>query len=172
MTAPTDIAPAAPRAARTLSRLTVAILALVVMGVDQATKLLVVRGIPEHEVIPLIPGLLNLTHTTNTGVAFGMFSESPAAWKTALLTVVSLALLGIVIAMVGRAKSLALPAGLGLALILGGALSNLADRVRAGVVVDFLDAYVRTFHWYTFNVADAAIVVGAGVLVVHLLRSE
>ena len=57
-------------------------------------------------------------------------------------------------------------------MILGGALSNLADRIRAGAVVDFVDAYVRSYHWYTFNLADAAIVVGALFLVIHLFRSE
>jgi signal peptidase II len=60
-------------------------------------------------------------------------------------------------------------AGVGLALILGGALSNLFDRIRFGRVVDFVDVYYRAYHWYTFNLADASIVVGAGCLVFELL---
>ncbi len=158
--------------ARHFPRWRVAAFAAAVILIDQITKLLIVRRVSEHDVIPIIPGLLNLTHSTNTGVAFGMFSESPAAWKTALLTAISLGLLAIVVAMIWRAKHLGIAAGLGLSLVLGGALSNLADRIRAGAVVDFLDAYVRTYHWYTFNVADAAIVVGAGFLVIHLFQSE
>jgi signal peptidase II len=167
-----ETAPVMVLTARHFSRWLVGALAITVITADQVTKLLVVRMIPEHDIIPIIPGLLNLTHSTNAGVAFGMFSDSPAAWKTALLTVVSLGLLAVVFAMVWRAKSLDISAGLGLSLVLGGALSNLADRIRAGAVVDFLDAYVRAYHWYTFNVADAAIVVGAVFLVIHLFRSE
>lgn len=147
-------------------------MALAVILIDQWTKIVVARAIPEHSIVKVIPGFLNLTHTTNAGVAFGLFSDSPAAWKTALLTGVSLALLAIVFIMVLKAKHLDWPSGAGLALILGGALSNLADRVRTGEVVDFVDAYVRTYHWYTFNLADSAIVVGAFFLVIHLFKSE
>ena len=136
------------------------------------SKLTVERNIPEHSLVTVIPGFLNLTHTKNTGIAFGMFSDSPAAWKTSLLVLASAALVAIVVYMVWHAKRLGWPTGVGLALILGGAASNLADRIRTGAVVDFVDAYFHTYHWYTFNVADSAIVVGAFLLVLHLLRSE
>jgi signal peptidase II len=168
----TQVASPPEKARCSFSRWQVAVLAVVVILIDQATKLLVIRRISEHDVIPIIPGFLNLTHSTNAGVAFGMFSESPALWKTVLLTAVSLGLLVIVMVMVWRARQLGLLAGSGLSMILGGALSNLADRIRAGAVVDFLDAYFRSYHWYTFNVADAAIVVGAGFLVIHLFQSD
>jgi len=172
VTAPTEAASAPARRATNFPRWLVAALAIVFIVADQVSKILVARAIPEHSLVTIIPGFLNLTHTTNTGVAFGLFSDSPAAWKTALLTGVSLALLAIVLYMVGKARSLDLTAGLGLALILGGALSNLADRIRSGAVVDFVDAYVRSYHWYTFNLADAAIVAGAFFLVLHLFWSE
>jgi signal peptidase II len=86
-----------------------------------------------------------------------------------LLIVVSSLLLAMVLGVVWRNQQLRQVAGVGLALILGGALSNLFDRIRFGRVVDFVDVYYRSYHWYTFNLADASIVVGAGFLVFELL---
>jgi signal peptidase II len=172
VTALTETATASAQPARSFPRWLVAALAIAVIVADQVSKVIVARTIAEHSLVTVIPGFLNLTHTTNAGVAFGLFSDSPAAWKTALLTAISLTLLGIVLYMVWRAKNLDRASGLGLAMILGGALSNLADRIRAGAVVDFVDACFRSYHWYTFNLADSAIVVGALFLVVHLFRSE
>ena len=168
----TDPTEATSAPGRHFSRRLIAVLAMIVIFADQVSKVVVARTIPEHELIPIIPGFLNLTHSTNTGVAFGMLSESPAAWKTALLAIISLTLLGFVLHMMWHAKDLDWTAGLGLSFILGGAVSNLVDRVRAGAVVDFIDAYSRSYHWYTFNLADSAIVVGAFLFVIHLFRSE
>jgi signal peptidase II len=145
----------------------VAIGVLVFAG-DQMTKAMVVDSIPEHAVVPVIPRLLNLTHVANAGAAFGLFSDSPSPWKTALLIFLSAALLLAVGSFVWRVRRLQWEAGVGLALILGGAFSNLVDRVRTGHVVDFLDLYVRSYHWYTFNLADTAIVVGAFFLILQV----
>ena len=163
-----------PAAARfkTISRALYAAIACVIFLGDQGTKALVERSIPQHAVIPVLPDCLNLTHAKNTGVAFGLFSDSPAAWKTALLVIVSVALLAIVVGVVWRTPHFHWESGVGLALILGGALSNLLDRVRLGRVVDFVDIYFRSYHWPAFNLADSAIVVGAGFLVLHYLFSE
>ena len=139
---------------------------------DQVTKAVVEASIPEHTTVPVIPHFLNLIHTRNAGAAFGLFSDSPSAWKTVLLIVVSSLLLAIVVGVVWRNQQLRWETGAGLALILGGALSNLFDRIRFGRVVDFVDVYFRTYHWYTFNLADSAIVVGAGFLVFQLLFLE
>lgn len=156
---------------KTLSRALYAAIAGMVFLGDQVTKAMVEERIPEHAVIPIIPKFLNLTHAKNTGVAFGLFSDSPAPWKTGLLILVSVALLVTVVAIVWRSRRLPWESGIGLALILGGALSNLVDRVRAGRVVDFVDVYVRSYHWPAFNLADSAIVVGAGFLIIQLLCS-
>ncbi|MGA2631116.1 MAG: signal peptidase II [Terriglobia bacterium] len=172
MTEKLESSPGGPTPVRKRTRALYAALAILIALADQTTKFLVERGIPEHALIPVIPGLLNLTHSKNPGVAFGMFSDSPAPWKTALLVVVSAALLAVVVYTVWRARELHWASGVGVALIAGGAISNLADRVRAGLVVDFVDAYFRSYHWYTFNLADSAIVVGACFLVVHLLISD
>ena len=133
---------------------------------------LVEKSMPEGRLVPVLPGCFNLTHTKNTGVAFGLFSGSPAPWKTALLIVVSAVLIVAVASFVWRSRQLRWEATVGLALVLGGALSNLADRIRAGQVVDFLDVYWRSYHWYVFNVADSAIVVGAGFLVIQIIHFE
>lgn len=163
---------AAAARVKTLSRLLSVLIAVVVLVGDQMTKAVVENSIPEHTQVPVLPGFFNLTHTKNAGAAFGLFSDSPAPWKTALLIVVSGALLLTVVGIVWRSRQLHWETGVGLALILGGALSNLFDRIRMGRVVDFLDVYYRNYHWPTFNLADSAIVVGAGFLVFHVLFSD
>ncbi len=155
-----------------LSRVIIVAIAFIVFLGDQATKDLVEASIPEHAVVPIIPKFFNLTHTKNPGAAFGLFSDSPAPWKTALLIVISAGLLLTVIGIVWRNRRLQWEAGVGLALIMGGALSNLFDRIRFGRVVDFLDFYFRAYHWATFNLADSAIVVGAGFLILQVIVSE
>ena len=157
---------------RDLSRLLCVAIALLVISADQITKAMVERSIPEGTLVPVLPGFFNLTHTKNTGVAFGIFSGSPAPWKTALLIVVSALLIVAVVGFVWRSRPLHWGANVGLVLVLGGALSNLADRIRAGQVVDFLDIYWRSYHWYAFNLADSAIVVGAGFLAIQVIFSE
>ena len=157
---------------RNISRVIYAAIALLVFVGDQSTKAIVESSIPERQVIPVIPGLFNITHVKNEGAAFGLFADSPAPWKTALLVVISAALLATVVGVVWKTRRLQWEAGVGLSLILGGALSNLVDRIRMGRVVDFLDFYIRSYHWYTFNLADSAIVVGAGFLILQVLFVE
>jgi signal peptidase II len=157
---------------KNLSRLMSVAIAVVVFVGDQATKAMVESSIPEHAVIPIIPHFFNLTHVKNAGAAFGIFSDAPSPWKTAILILISAALLATVIAFAWRDHRLRWESVVGLALVLGGALSNLVDRIRLGRVVDFLDFYFRTYHWYTFNLADSAIVVGAGLLILQVLISD
>ncbi|HEX7086072.1 MAG TPA: signal peptidase II [Vicinamibacterales bacterium] len=143
-----------------------------ITALDQATKLLVARELPLYETIPVIPGFLNLTHIRNTGVAFGLLNASEFAYKP--LVMIGLALLALVgVALYATQLPLAhVRARAGLALILGGALGNLVDRARQGYVVDFVDVYWGTWHFWAFNVADAAITVGVGLLVLDLFRPE
>lgn len=164
--------PQAPAQLSSLARLVYALIAGAAFAADQVTKGMIERRIALYEVVPVVPHFFNLTHTENPGAAFGLFADSPAAWKTALLIVVSALLIGTVVGVVWRSRRLDWRAGIGLALILGGALSNLADRIRYGHVVDFLDLYYRGYHWYTFNVADTAIVSGAFFLILSVGLSE
>jgi signal peptidase II len=141
-----------------------------IAALDQLTKFVVTRELPLFDTIPVIPGLLNLTHVRNSGVAFGFLNSADFAFKPAVMAVFALA------ALVGVGLYAAqLPqdhrwARAGLALIIGGAAGNLVDRARQGYVVDFVDAYWRGWHFWAFNVADAAITVGVAVLILDLLR--
>ncbi len=149
-----------------------AVLAVLVFAADRVTKAAVEKAIPEYRTVQVVPNFLNFIHTKNPGAAFGMFSNLPAPWRTLLLIVVSSLLLAIVVVVMWRTQRLRWETGMGLALILGGALSNLYDRVRLGRVLDFIDVYCRNFHWATFNFADSAIVVGAGLLMFQILFLE
>lgn len=137
---------------------------------DQVTKALVASRLDLHATVTVIPGLLNLTHVRNTGAAFGLLNAAEFAYKPLLMVVLAL------LALVGVAVYASqLPVGhrlarTGLALVLGGALGNLVDRARQGFVLDFVDVYWRAWHFWAFNVADAAITVGVCLLILDMLR--
>ena len=157
---------------RNISRFAYVAIAILVLAGDQLTKRMVQSSIPLQAIVPVVPHFFNLTHTQNSGAAFGLFSDSPSPWKTALLILVSVALLVTVMGIVRRSRRLQWEAGVGLSLILGGACSNLVDRICYGQVVDFLDFYFRSYHWFTFNLADSAIVLGAGFLILQVVFAE
>ena len=147
-------------------------IALIVLLLDRWTKHLVSVHIPLYTYVQIVPGFFRLTHTENTGAAFSLFADSPAHWKTGMLIAFSLVALVIVFALLWtNARALA-PTGIALSLILGGALGNLWDRLASGRVVDFLLLYIRQYQWPVFNLADSAIVVGAGLLVIEILFSK
>lgn len=136
---------------------------------DRFTKRLVARDISLHDSIPVIKRVFYITHVENRGAAFGLFNDSPTPWKIALLVTFSVVALVIVSALLWRSSRAMTPTAVGLSLILGGALGNLWDRVLNGKVVDFLLVYIGSYQWPAFNVADSAIVVGAGLLVYEIL---
>ncbi len=148
------------------------LLALLVLLLDQATKWLVLDRIALHESIPVIPGFFRLTHVQNRGAAFGLFSDSPSQWKVGLLILFSLIALLVVSRLLWKNSHHFSATGFALALIMGGAVGNLWDRLQAGFVVDYLDFYLGGYHWPAFNVADSAIVIGALVLVAQILFSR
>lgn len=119
--------------------------------------------------IQIIPGFFRLTHTENTGAAFSLFADSTAPWKTGLLIAFSVIALVVVSILLWKNHHAQVATGVGLALIMGGALGNLWDRLARGRVVDFLLFYVKRYQWPVFNLADSAIVVGAGLLVLEIL---
>jgi signal peptidase II len=122
----------------------------------------------------VIPGLFNLVRSENPGVAFGMLADDAGRWHTPALVLLSVIAILILAAMLWKIDRLDRLSAVGLSLIFGGAVGNVYDRVRVGAVTDFLDFYVRTHHWYIFNLADSAICTGAGLLMlsVFLTRSE
>jgi signal peptidase II len=148
------------------------LLALSVVLLDRWTKRVVAARIPMFTHIQIIPGFFRLTHTENTGAAFSLFADSPSHWKTGLLIGFSVIAMVIVSVLLWRQASALTITGIALSLILGGAVGNLWDRVASGRVVDFLLFYVKQYQWPVFNLADSAIVVGAGLLVAEILFSR
>jgi signal peptidase II len=140
------------------------------LAVDQMTKAwaLVALSPAYGEGITVLP-ILRLRLGFNTGVSFGMFSES-AADAVWLLVGVKLAIIAVLIGWLGRTRSGT--EALGIGLVIGGALGNLIDRVHLGAVVDFLDAHYAGWHWPTFNVADVAIVLGVLLIFLVGLRAQ
>lgn len=136
---------------------------------DQLTKGLIDKR-PASFDMPVIPGVFRIVHAENAGVAFGLFQSSSPAFRDVLIAVSSLALLA-VLALLWRSKQTA-RAGYAMALIVGGACGNLFDRVLHGQVVDFLLFYVGRHSWPVFNLADSAIVIGAGLLVWEIIRDR
>ena len=146
------------------------LLGVVVFVADQATKYFVERFTPVAEYKVLIPGFLNLVHTDNTGVAFGFLAGSGMRWMTTALIIFSMAIIGLLVWLLITGRGGSWLGQSGLALILGGAAGHVADRLFRRSVTDFIDFHIGNYHWYTFNVADAAIVAGAGLIVLELLH--
>ena len=142
---------------------------LTVLGVDQLTKQIVRQMLPLHDTINVIPGLLDVTHVQNTGAAFGLLNAAEFPYKPAVMIgIAAIALVAIAAygAQLGFHERMA---RLGLSLILGGAFGNLIDRALIGHVVDFVDVYWGTSHFWAFNVADAAITIGAILVLLDMI---
>lgn len=147
-----------------------AIIAAVVVA-DRLTKLYIRTHISQMDMIPVIPGVFNIVHTENPGAAFGFLGEANAHWRGALLVAVSLIVLAIITPLLFRAQSNALVQA-GLALIFGGALGNVLDRITRGTVTDFLQVFIGSYEFPSFNVADSAITIGATLLLIDLWRTR
>ena len=149
-------------------RLIMMIVAIVVV-LDQATKALVRETLPLHASVNIVPGLLDLTHVRNTGAAFGILNAADFPFKSAVMTIVAAVALLAIATYAVRSTSHGRTAQIGLALVLGGAIGNLIDRAMTGYVIDFVDVYWRSYHFWAFNAADSAITVGAVALVLDML---
>ena len=146
---------------------------LIVLVLDLVTKIAIDANLSYADRIPVIPGFFYLTHVRNTGAAFGLFSDAPQLYRMVFFISVSLIAVGIIITFYRKLSPGDQLAALALGLILGGAIGNLIDRIFRQEVVDFLHFRLwRGYSWPDFNVADSAIVVGVGLLVLELLASE
>lgn len=141
-----------------------------VVTADRATKWLIGRAIPlGGSGIQVIPHLFSITHVENRGAAFGMFAESPVAWKTSLLAGLSLVAMAVIAYLLWKSEGRLNSTSIALSLILGGAAGNFWDRIVRGRVLDFLHFYVGEHVWPDFNVADSAIVIGAVLLLADIV---
>ena len=143
-----------------------------VVAVDQGSKSLVRARFDLHESIEVIPGLFSLTRVHNYGAAFGLMNALEFPYKAVLLSAVAFVALSTLTAYALRLPMEQRFARFGLALIVGGAAGNLIDRLREGFVVDFVDVYWRSWHFWAFNVADAAITVGVALMILDLLTAR
>jgi signal peptidase II len=143
--------------------------ATVVLVLDQIVKMLIRPALALYESIPVVPGFFSLTRIHNTGAAFGLMDALDFPFKAAALALVqTAALVGLALYISAIAHEQRLTR-FGLALVIGGAAGNLIDRVRFGYVLDFFDFYWRGWHFWAFNVADAAITVGVVFMILDIL---
>jgi len=145
---------------------------LAIIAVDQASKWLVTRFMPLDTVRDVIKGCFRLWHVRNSGAVWGLFSGHDGSLVPGIITALALAALLVVSFFFLRADSRSRLELTSYALILGGALGNVIDRLRLGYVVDFLDAYIKSQHWPTFNVADSCITIGVLLLALSMWRGK
>ena len=139
----------------------------VVVLLDRLSKWEIVNNLGLYHSVVVVPGFFNLTRTENSGAAFDILRDSTAAWKHPALISISLLAMVIVVVMLWKNSYALKRTSIGLALIFGGAMGNLWDRIVSHRVVDFLDFFLWDYHWPVFNIADSSIVIG-----VLLLSSE
>jgi len=145
---------------------------LLVVGLDQISKMYVISVMTLHASHPVIDGFFNIIHVQNPGAAFGFLANAAPMFRSLFLIVVSAAAIVMILWFLAKNKSAGMFLTFALSLILGGAMGNLLDRIRFGSVVDFLDFYIASWHWPAFNVADSAISAGAVLLVVEMFRRK
>ena len=154
------------------SRLPYAILIFAILGLDRWTKWLIHSRLLLNQTIPIIDGFFNITYVRNTGVAFGILDAASLPLKSAALAILTIAAIAGVIVYSWRTPVNQKMLQVGLSLILAGALGNLYDRIHHGFVIDFIEVYFRSYRWPSFNVADSAITVGVGLLVIQTFRKD
>jgi signal peptidase II len=156
------------------SKLRIAAIAfLITFASDVGSKIAVDANLSYADRVPVVDGFFYITHVRNTGAAFGLFADAPKPVRQTLFIGVAFVALGIIISFYRKLSPGDRLASLALGLILGGALGNLTDRIFRGEVVDFLHFRLwRGYSWPDFNIADTAIVIGVGLLVLELLATE
>jgi signal peptidase II len=142
-----------------------------IFSADRWTKTWVAAHISIGGAIPVVPGFLRITHWLNEGAAFSLFADSasPNAVRWGLIAFSAIAAIAVLIALIRLGSRISLTT-VALALVLGGAVGNLHDRIRYGSVVDFIEVHIFGYHWPDFNVADSCIVIGACLLLLDSLR--
>jgi signal peptidase II len=134
---------------------------------DQVTKYLIETRVRLHDTITVIPGFFNITHVRNRGAAFGILASAPQLWRSLFFITVTLIAVAVIAVLIRKTHERLLV--ISFALIAGGAIGNLIDRIRYSEVVDFVQWYVKTYYWPSFNVADSAISIGVGLLVIDMV---
>jgi signal peptidase II len=142
------------------------IVAIAVLALDQLSKYWVSATLKFGADLMVIKGFINLSYTENSGIAFGMLNDSNVKWVLVLISVLAMVMVIFYLMRAPMANRLLLTS---LSLLAGGISGNLIDRIRIGRVIDFIEVYYKAFHWPIFNLADAAISIGAVLLALDLL---
>jgi signal peptidase II len=143
--------------------------AAVIVVLDQITKAAIVKNFLLHESRTVIDGFFNIVYVMNPGAAFGFLANMSETFRYIFFTGITAAVILLIIYYIVKSKPQNMLMVISLALIFGGAVGNLIDRIRFGAVVDFLDVYVGTAHWPAFNVADSAISAGAVLMILGMI---
>jgi signal peptidase II len=138
---------------------------LLVLGLDQLTKQIIVSSLSRGDRIEVIPGFFNIVLTYNPGAAFGLFAGYPDGLRTIVLGIATTFAVGLVLYFLFFEYNRDPFGQAALIMILAGAAGNIIDRIRYGEVVDFLDFYLGAYHWPAFNVADSAICIGVAFII-------
>jgi signal peptidase II len=149
------------------------VIAAVVVALDRFSKSLIKAHFLDYDSITVIPGLFNIVHTENAGIAFGMLANASGLWRDVLLigfSAVVLVAISVVLLRPGSQHDAWLRTAL--AFILGGACGNLYDRIVNGTVTDFVEVHAGAHYFPAFNVADSAITVGACLLLLDMWRAK
>jgi signal peptidase II len=147
------------------------LISIAVFLLDQITKRIVYQGMVQHQIIEVIPNFLNITYIHNRGAVFGWGQDLGTPYLSLLLSILSILSLAIIVTYFLRVNVNNSKLHSGLALVLGGAMGNLFDRLTNGHVIDFIDVHWFQYHWPTFNVADSAICIGVGLLLLSMSTS-
>lgn len=147
-------------------------LALIILLLDQVSKWMVVTHIEAHQTLSVIPGFFSLVLVKNRGMAFGIFSQTRSGFYYYFLLLTTIGAIGVILFSFFWIKSSKKWLTVGLSLILGGAVGNLVDRLRLGYVIDFLDFFLKGYHWPAFNVADSAVTVGTFWLLFNIIQGR
>lgn len=139
---------------------------------DQITKFLIRTNFNLYEQVDIIKGFLKIIYIRNSGVVWGLFSNNKNHLVPIIISILSIAALLTVLYIFAKTSVTCKLELVSLSFIMGGAVGNIIDRFSLGYVVDFIDVYIRSYHWPTFNVADSFISIGIGLLLISVLRNK
>jgi signal peptidase II len=146
--------------------------AVLVFVLDRITKAAIRGHLSPWEAVNVIPGLFNIVHTENPGIAFGLLADLANPWRSILLIGLAILVLAIISGVLLRAGAQNMLLRMGLALVMGGAVGNLFDRIVHGTVTDFVEVHMGEHYFPAFNVADSAITIGACLLLLDMWYSR
>ena len=156
-----------------MNRYTLAsIWATVTVALDQITKLLVIHVMEPWTGEKVIPGFFNLVHVLNKGAAWGFLDDEDIDWQRPMFVAISLIAILVISYMLKSTQENDKWMISGLGMIAGGAVGNAIDRIWLGTVIDFLDFYVGSYHWPAFNIADSALTIGAGCIILSMFLNR